>query len=135
MFSTKQAMIFPFDLAKPNICPCKLMLPLNTILYLFSNSDIASPKIKDICIFAPLFAQDKLKFLSPSLLPHLWFSANIKPSTDLYHILKLKTPHSQSLAPDHYVPTPSVSVTFSSRCRTLSSCEMYHFLCLSSSSM
>lgn len=33
------------------------------------------------------------------------------------------------------IPTPSVSVIFSSRCRTLSSCEMYHFLWRSSSSM
>lgn len=65
------------------------MLPLNALLPLFSNSDIASPKIKD-AIQAPSFAKEP--FSPPSLLPYLWFSANIYLLLTDIKILKLKTP-------------------------------------------
>lgn len=71
----------------------KLMLPLNALLPLFSNSDIASPKKKKTPSKPLHLPKVILRALfPPSLLPYRWFSANIYLLLTDIKMLKLKTP-------------------------------------------
>lgn len=78
----------------------KLMLPLNALLPLFSNSDIYSIAKKKKTPSKPLHLPKVIlrALFPPSLLPYLWFGCKYLPSADGYQNAKIKdTPPPQFL--------------------------------------